>query len=220
MPAPTSGLARPVHPCSGTFRGLNGATVDTQVARVPSPIKSFPSVMAPRQVQADPLRQALQYAEPSALAMAAFILEQEEVGNLDLEAHTNALLSLASTNADAPASGDESMPCMHQDGPLLEGMDCEELAQVHEDNAPPKKKRKKETQPRTGNAKACAKTLRQRHHQLEAMISRADATGHERCCDMVAHIYRVINRVLTNRMGMGIRYDNTHTINTVLLVIF
>jgi hypothetical protein len=146
--------------------------------------------MAPRQVQADPLRQALQYAEPSALA--AFILEQEEVGNLDLEAHTNALLSLASTSADVPASGEESMPCMHQDGPQLEGIDCEELAQVHEDNAPPKKNRKKETQPRTGSAEASAKTLRQRHHQLEAMISRADATGHERCCDMVAHMYRVI----------------------------
>jgi hypothetical protein len=28
-----------------------------------------------------------------------------------------------------------------------------------------------------------------------------------------------MSRVLTNRMGMGIRYDNTHTINTVLLVI-
>jgi hypothetical protein len=30
----------------------------------------------------------------------------------------------------------------------------------------------------------------------------------------------LIARVLTNRMGMGIRYDNTHTNNTVLLVIF
>jgi hypothetical protein len=29
-----------------------------------------------------------------------------------------------------------------------------------------------------------------------------------------------IGRVLTNRMSMGIRYDNTHTINTVLLVLF
>jgi hypothetical protein len=119
--------------------------------------------MAPRQVQADPL----QYAEPSALA--AFTLEEEEVCNLDLEAHTNALLSLAFTNADVPASGDESMPCMHQDGPQHEGMACEELAHVHEDNAPPKKKCKKETQPRTGSAEACAKTLRQRHHQLEAL---------------------------------------------------
>jgi hypothetical protein len=89
--------------------------------------------MAPHQVQADPWQQALQYAEPSTLA--AFILEQEEVGNSDLEEHTNALLSRASTNADAPASGDESMPCMHQDGPQLEGMDFEEDAQVHEDNA-------------------------------------------------------------------------------------
>jgi hypothetical protein len=169
---------------------MNGATVNTQVARVPSPIKSFPSAMAPQQVQADPLWQALQYAEPSALA--AFILELEEDGNSDLEAHTNALLSLGSTSADMPASGDESMPCVHQDGPQLEGMDCEEHAQVHEDNAPPKKKSKKETRPRTGSAQACAKTLRQRHHQIEAMISRADATAHEQCCDMVAHMYRVI----------------------------
>jgi hypothetical protein len=95
------------------------------------------------------LQDALQYAKPSALA--AFILEQEEDGKSDLEAHFNAMLSLSSTNTDMPASGDESMPHVHQDGPQLEGMDCEEHAQVHEINAPPKRKSKKEPRPRTGS---------------------------------------------------------------------
>jgi hypothetical protein len=70
------------------------ATPNLQPLRTPatplsSPVESFPTVVGQAESD-DPIRQAIAFAEPS--AVAAFILEQEAEGDEEMQACTNALL--------------------------------------------------------------------------------------------------------------------------------
>lgn len=176
------GVNTPLRPSADTSSLSQGINANGEQDNL-SPSKSFPTIPAAEEGQDPDLRQALQYAHPEALA--AFIVEQEEAGDEELEQCIESLL-VSSTAAGVPCHASEN-PLADENTPLDQNRGAD-------DNRALKRRKVADARPRTGSGKACNKTLEKRQRQIENIISRADASAEEKCCDMVAHIYKMVKQ--------------------------